>query len=316
MPRVALAYDSPSRSRQARAIARYASPHYEVHPIAQSAFAPNDVYKYDGVLWMSWPTCPPPPFCRNMWSMVANSGCMFEHFPKSIVYEHRTASKSKNSFTARTLLPRFRGVININPRAKAWLESLDLDVKTLSTGVDTDEFRVLTPPRDTGPLRIGWCGKYFPGNWTPKGYEEILQPVMKRFEGDRRVSFTVNTNSHKNAIKDMAAWYNNIDLLLVTSVSEGTPSVLLEAAACGRAFISTDVGIASKLVTTANQIAPAPESVGDEQSTVERICKSIQAFASVRRHEIASIGRASRGIVLTDFNWETLAAKWLDTICS
>ena len=48
--------------------------------------------------------------------------------------------------------------------------------------------------------------------------------------------------------KDMPEYYNDIDVLIILSESEGTPMPLLEALSCGKLVISTDVGIASEIL--------------------------------------------------------------------
>jgi glycosyltransferase involved in cell wall biosynthesis len=42
--------------------------------------------------------------------------------------------------------------------------------------------------------------------------------------------------------QDLSAVYADLDLLILTSITEGTPLALLEAMACGCAFVATDVG--------------------------------------------------------------------------
>lgn len=49
--------------------------------------------------------------------------------------------------------------------------------------------------------------------------------------------------------RELASVYSDLDLLLLTSINEGTPLVLLEAMASGRAFIATDVGGVRDLMT-------------------------------------------------------------------
>ena len=47
---------------------------------------------------------------------------------------------------------------------------------------------------------------------------------------------------------DMASYYNAIDLLILTSASESSPNVVLEAMACGRPIVASNVGdVASRL---------------------------------------------------------------------
>ena len=47
---------------------------------------------------------------------------------------------------------------------------------------------------------------------------------------------------------DVAQWYGRVDMVLLSSVSEGQPCVLLEAMAAGRPVIATDVGSCRELI--------------------------------------------------------------------
>ena len=47
---------------------------------------------------------------------------------------------------------------------------------------------------------------------------------------------------------DVAAWYGRLDMVLLSSISEGQPFVLLEAMASGRPVVATDVGSCRELV--------------------------------------------------------------------
>ncbi|NOJ20346.1 glycosyltransferase [Vibrio jasicida] len=61
-------------------------------------------------------------------------------------------------------------------------------------------------------------------------------------------------------ITDMAAFYNNVDVFILSSKTEGFPNVLAEAAAYGCAVFSTDVGDASIIVNNCNHIVPIADS--------------------------------------------------------
>jgi len=48
--------------------------------------------------------------------------------------------------------------------------------------------------------------------------------------------------------KDLNIWYNNIDLIVCASKSEGGPMLLLEAGAAGVPVIMTNVGLAREVI--------------------------------------------------------------------
>ncbi len=61
---------------------------------------------------------------------------------------------------------------------------------------------------------------------------------------------------------DVAAWYGKLDILLLSSISEGQPFVVLEAMASKRPVVSTDVGSCRELIEgIGDGIGPAGEIV-------------------------------------------------------
>ena len=61
---------------------------------------------------------------------------------------------------------------------------------------------------------------------------------------------------------DVAAWYGKLDILLLSSISEGQPFVVLEAMASKRPVVSTDVGSCRELIEgIGDGVGPAGEIV-------------------------------------------------------
>ena len=67
------------------------------------------------------------------------------------------------------------------------------------------------------------------------------------------------------ALDDMVEFYNAVDIITMTSLSEGFPNVLGEAMACGVPCVSTDVGDARSIIGDDNLIVP----VGDDKALVK-----------------------------------------------
>ncbi len=82
-----------------------------------------------------------------------------------------------------------------------------------------------------------------------KEYYEECQELVKNLELEERVIFTGRA--------DVMEYYSFLDLLLLTSISEGQPLSILEGLASGIPFISTDVGNCREIIQGKSDIGPA-----------------------------------------------------------
>ncbi|MDP7844331.1 glycosyltransferase [Acinetobacter baumannii] len=141
----------------------------------------------------------------------------------------------------------------------------------IPNGIDLEKFRFVE--RDfNNPITIGFVGR----NHKAKGIPYLFE-VMSAFKDDPRIEFRVAGKglslkdkeiedlSKKfviganvtllDAVKEMEAFYHGIDVLLMTSITEGFPNVLIEAMATGAICISTDVGDARYIINDNGNIA-------------------------------------------------------------
>ena len=97
---------------------------------------------------------------------------------------------------------------------------------------------------------------------------------------------------------DVPALLRSADAVLLPSLSEGTPNVVLEAMAAGRVVLTTDVGDCSKMVldgSTGWVVAPDdPEALADGLAVLcsagEEVIQRMSRAARTRAEQIASIG--------------------------
>ena len=106
----------------------------------------------------------------------------------------------------------------------------------------------------------------------------------------------------------MPELYNQVDLYLCASSSEGFSQSVLEAAACSRAVISTRVGGCEDLIEH-----------GLNGYLVDRDRQAIEQ--AVRRLVddrvlLATMGRQSRDIILKRYDWRLRVHDWLGFIRS
>jgi glycosyltransferase involved in cell wall biosynthesis len=94
------------------------------------------------------------------------------------------------------------------------------------------------------------------------------------------------------------------DAYLMSSVMEGLPMVLLEAAASGLPIVSTDVGGNREIVLEGKNGFLVPP--GDPQALAEAIDKLMQAKASER--EI--MGKRGRKHIQETYSLDTIVNEW------
>jgi glycosyltransferase involved in cell wall biosynthesis len=110
--------------------------------------------------------------------------------------------------------------------------------------------------------------------------------------------------------RDLSPVYADLDLLLLTSINEGTPLALLEAMASGKPFIATDVGGVRDLMTGTVRIEEGWERF-DNGILVPRDSRQIAEAAQylLRRPELRrEMGLAGREFVRNHYSCDRLAA--------
>lgn len=111
--------------------------------------------------------------------------------------------------------------------------------------------------------------------------------------------------------RDLSPVYADLDLLLLTSINEGTPLALLEAMASGRPFIATDVGGVRDLMSGRAQKEEGRERFDNGilvPRDASRIAEATQYL--LQRPELRKeMGRAGREFVRTRYSHNRLAAE-------
>lgn len=157
------------------------------------------------------------------------------------VASHRWENEEKYGLlTARQFVERDLSdcgvVTTVSRRLYEAVSAHRREVYHCPTGVELETFRMRR--RRRGPMRVGWTGN---ANDGCKGLHDILIPACEgRFE------FEYSPGNWNR--RQMARFYNRIDVLLVGSTAEGEPMPLTEAMVCGCFPVTVDVGIVPELV--------------------------------------------------------------------
>jgi glycosyltransferase involved in cell wall biosynthesis len=165
------------------------------------------------------------------------------------------------------------------PTATSWI----------SNGLDTDVFRITTPPEDRKP-QVMWTGsKYHLQNGDVKGYAELLLPLAERLKLDGIDSDLWLVDSHGPARKtlcEMADWYNTGTVYVVASAMEGTPNPALEMAACGGVVCSTRVGNMPELIEHGINGVLVDRTLDDLHAGVKLCCERYQEMSRAMQDRI------------------------------
>ncbi len=112
----------------------------------------------------------------------------------------------------------------------------------LPDGVNTDVF-YFVKERTGDDIVAGWSGNPDRrlGGKRVKRFYEVIEPACR----EAGVELKVASNLTRDEMRHM---YNDVDVVLIASRTEGNPLSLLEAGACGRTVIATGVGVVPEII--------------------------------------------------------------------
>lgn len=191
----------------------------------------------------------------------------------------------------------------------------------ISTGVDTQTFRLLRPVSSGPPWTIGYLGHLT----HAKGVSDLLEAVLPLLEPMDVTLRLAVTNGEEEAalaavrgarvkVEGLVApqeFFNDCDLVVIPRRSSygavSYPNTLLEAMACGRAVLVTDLpAIREVVVDGENSILCPPERPDILRKKVQEVLAD-----PVRLREM---GRRARETMEASFAWDVLARTTRDLL--
>lgn len=161
------------------------------------------------------------------------------------------------------------------------------------------------------PLRIGWAGNsHFHGGC--KGVPLIEQVAQ---ENSDWLSLRVQDSSVNRLRHDeMPSFYHNIDVYVCMSIAEGTPNPILEAAACGKPFVSTDVGIVPCLLSDAESLdMNAPPGISLPERSAEALEAALRTLYDQPTGRTKEMGCVARRVLEEKaWDWSDRAKQFAD----
>lgn len=202
-------------------------------------------------------------------------------------------------------LSRVRGINIISRRlyeifARAGLSNIVLT----ENGVDTELFSPRRPINVDRrlPLVLGFSGsKDIAKHDYLKGFSEFIEPLGALPNVEIKV--LGGRGEQQVRREDMPALYNQIDLYICASTSEGFSQSVLEASACGRGVVSTRVGGCEELIEE-----------GHNGYFIRRDLEHIKTVISrleADRQLVRSLGENNRRVVVNRYSWRVKVKDWL-----
>lgn len=177
-------------------------------------------------------------------------------------------------------------------------------IKKCEDGVDSKLFGTIRPT-DAGreKLTAMWVGNSTWGIDDHKGLNTIILPAIQQLiSKNLPVSLNIVDGSKiKLSHSQLLEEYSKSDFYICASRSEGTPNPVLEAAASGRAWISTRVGIVPEFTTAAQEAFIIERSV---EHLVNRI-----AFLLNNRNLLISMGKENQAKA-KEWDWSVKVRKF------
>jgi glycosyltransferase involved in cell wall biosynthesis len=168
----------------------------------------------------------------------------------------------------------------------------------LPWGVNPEHFE--PQPFPLGERVVGWAGT--PANGR-KRFEE-LEAAMKEagaiFKPNLCTTRRGRVTGPYASTQDMPWYYRQVHVYACASKSEGFGFPLLEAAACGRAVVTFDVGCARDLMETGAGVV-----------IVEDFDEMKEAVMGIDHEEL---GRRSARAVREHWAWDAVAPRWLEVL--
>jgi len=205
-------------------------------------------------------------------------------------------------------LKQLKGINIISRRLFRIFQDAGLENITLTeNGVDTDLFAPAEPVNTdrSQPLVLGFSGSAGIAKHDDlKGFSEFIAPL----DAIPNVTVQVLGGRGEEQVprKAMPALYNQIDLYICASTSEGFSQSILEAASCGRGVLSTKVGGSEDLIEEGHNGFFIHRNL-------EGIKKRVQQLEEDRLL-VKRLGENNRRRILEKYSWKIQVRAWLEFI--
>ncbi len=207
-------------------------------------------------------------------------------------------------------------IVAISPQTYAFCKFhyTNIPVVFMPESIDAEFFK---PPAfgvslNGGVLYLDWKPSSKPDRFVV-GWAGGIHKLIKRAHLLNELSFPVVTKSDwfkqrntggSGALDGMVDFYRSIDVLVVTSLSECQPRVVMEAMACGLPVVATDVGSMRMLLDPEWIVTVLPES-----ATVSAINERLHRLCGDQELR-ERVGKRNREHVDLCWSWQLNSEIW------
>ena len=153
--------------------------------------------------------------------------------------------KSNNFFiwVSKRVIKRSERVFYLNDKMLNMFQGQKEKLIYLPCGVNTDDFYEEKVDLESKTIKIGFPANKLRPEKNYDLFDKIVSIIKKESTSDIEI-----IEFHNKTRMEIRESLNAIDLLIMTSISEGSPQIIKEALSCNTPIISTNVGDVEKLL--------------------------------------------------------------------
>lgn len=195
----------------------------------------------------------------------------------------------------------FRGLRGVNSLSDELFQLFTPHRRIYHTkvGIDENFFQPSEYPISKSSFTVGWVGRIDgAGRRSFEGFDIVTSAIQGL---DIKLDIRTFTENYV-PLEKMVEFYQGLDCFICSSISEGHPNPVFEAAACGVPIISTNVGSVPEL------IKPYVNGI-----IVKRNPQSIrEAIQYLIKHpdKQKSMGQSIRETILKEWTWKSCWKEW------
>jgi glycosyltransferase involved in cell wall biosynthesis len=172
-------------------------------------------------------------------------------------------------------------------------------IRVIPCGIDLERFKPMDP--SVCQRQLGWNPEFFhvlfaSSNGDPVKRPELARAAVAQTSNSDRPAQLHCLAGISNA--DVPAWLNASDVLLLTSMHEGSPTIVKEALACGLPVVSVDVGDVAEQIEGIEGCHLAPPQPAELAAKLCQVRQRGKRLNCRTRLEELSVGTAARKLML------------------